>query len=376
MKHILFICCIALTLFSCEDKTFEEVTPSTPVFYLQADINDVPISFSAGVNNYKLSFSTDQDFFGVYNYNSKISPDGCSDCGPAVDIRIFGMDEKGPNDNPNYPNDLSIGERDYITNSSFADGYTFHFFANENDNDLDHYWTFGDGGISTQTNPEHTYSVAGIYTIVHTIENENNISTTSSYELEVGSPSGFCSLPFRVDEIESNDFHFHHPFNMPDFLECELWTISNGNGQIIHSTTQSNFDFDLPPNDIYEVCLTFENEITDCEGQYCLIIDNTVPGPFSDPGFQIAPEPATPVIGKVLVEYRDKNGQLYRSAINANQTKNFEIVASDFYTPANSQSPISRKVKIVFDCTLQNLNDPDDIIELENGVAVFAFEIE
>lgn len=376
MKKILLICCSALALASCKDKTLEEVTPSSPVFAFDAVIDDIPVQWSAGVDDYKISFATEQDFFGIYNYNSQISPNGCSVCGPSLHVKIYGLEEKGPDDEPNYPNDLSVGERDFLTDASSTDGFTFQFFANENDDDLQHYWTFGDGGLSTQMNPEHTYELAGTYVVTHIIENEDNISTTATFELEVGAPDGFCSLPFQVNEMGPNDFHFHHPFNMPDFLETELWTISNEDGQIVYSTSQSNFDFFLPQNDIYEVCLTFENEITGCEGIYCLTIDNTVPGPFADPGFQIAPEPAMPVIGKVVVEYRNAEGQLYRSTMNANATKNFEIVSSDFYTPANNSAPISRKVKMIFDCSLQNINDPGDVIELENGVAVFAFEIE
>lgn len=376
MKRTIAILSALVVLVSCQDKTLEEVVVSSPVFTFKALANGEPIELAAGENNSAMTFATEQDFFGIYNYNGRIAPANCADCGPSVHIKIFGLEEKGPNDNPNYTNDLAIGERGFLTNASSTEGFTFHFFANENDSDLEHYWTFGDGGVSTQMNPEHTYALAGTYEIVHTIENEDNISTTSTFQLEVGNPNGFCSLPFQVNEMGPNNFHFHHPFNMPDFLEGENWTIYNQDGDLLFDTEQSNFDLMLPQGDVYEVCLSFENEITGCEGLYCLTIDNTNPGPFKDPGFQIAPEPTQPVIGKVLVEYRDNTGSLYSSAFNENQFSDFEIVESEYYTPINASSPIARKLKLVFNCTLKNINNPSDIIALENAEAVFAFETE
>jgi hypothetical protein len=122
--------------------------------------------------------------------------------------------------------------------------------------------------------------------------------------------------------------------------------------------------------------LSFVNDLINCEGNYCVTIDNTQQGPFFDPGFQIAPEPVQPVIGKVMVEYRDANGQLYHSAIGANNESAFEILSTNFYTPNDSNSPISRKLTIGLTCQLVNSNDPNDIIQLENGQAIFAFQIE
>jgi PKD repeat protein len=376
MKKLITYFSLCCALMACKDKTLEEVVASEPIFTFKADLDGNPLVFEAGNQNYGLNFITQQDFFGIYNYNSALSPIGCENCGPSIQIKIYGSEEKGPNDLPDYANDLAIGEKNFLTNFSAANNLSFHFFANENNNDLNHFWDFGDGAISTQTNPEHTYENPGSYTVTHTIETEQLVSTTTNFTIEAGTPNSFCSLPFQVNETSQNEFHFNHPFNMPDFLEDETWTIYNEDGQIIFNTGQPQFEIDLPQGDIYTVCLSYENEISGCEDTYCLEIDNTQPGPFNDPGFQIAPEPMLPIISKVMIEYRDATGKLYHSAINENEDTLFEIIESSFYSSVANPDIISRKLKVIFNCTLQSVADPDDQINLQNAEAVIAFEIE
>ena len=43
-----------------------------------------------------------------------------------------------------------------------------------------HSWTFGDGGTSTATNPSHTYTTAGSYSVTETVADSVNTSATSS----------------------------------------------------------------------------------------------------------------------------------------------------------------------------------------------------
>jgi hypothetical protein len=233
MKKYTFLILTLFAIGSCTDKTLEEVAPASPVFTFDGTIDGEQFSLAAGIDQYSVSFSTQQDFFGIYNYNCGLLRSTCLDCGPSLLIKIYGLEEKGPNALPDYANDLALGEKEYLTNFSAASNLSYHFFANENHNSLNHYWNFGDGQISTETNPEHTYSSPGSFVVSHTIENTQNQSTTTSFTIEVGQPNSFCSLPFRVDENEPNEFHFHHPFNMPDFLDSQTWTIYDEDGDIM-----------------------------------------------------------------------------------------------------------------------------------------------
>lgn len=47
---------------------------------------------------------------------------------------------------------------------------------NANQNQLSHYWNFGDGNYSTEAKPEHIYMEPGIYTVTHLVTNSYNCS--------------------------------------------------------------------------------------------------------------------------------------------------------------------------------------------------------
>ena len=64
-------------------------------------------------------------------------------------------------------------------------------FTNTTTNGTSYYWTFGDGGISTQTNPTYTYAAEGAY-------NVNMIATNSC-----GSDTAFISLYVVLTQAES-----------------------------------------------------------------------------------------------------------------------------------------------------------------------------
>jgi PKD repeat protein len=53
-------------------------------------------------------------------------------------------------------------------------------------------WNFGDGGTSTATNPSHTYSSAGTYTVTETVTDSGGLSSTKSASVTVSSGGGSC----------------------------------------------------------------------------------------------------------------------------------------------------------------------------------------
>jgi serine protease len=50
-------------------------------------------------------------------------------------------------------------------------------------------WTFGDGNSSTATNPEHTYSSGGTYTVALTVTDNGGATGTTSQNVTVTAPS-------------------------------------------------------------------------------------------------------------------------------------------------------------------------------------------
>lgn len=68
------------------------------------------------------------------------------------------------------------------------------------------YWTFGDGAISQDTNPAHTFPWPGIYTVCLVVSNEY-ASDTLCQQIEVGEVSGVPALPaLPLARVSPNPF--------------------------------------------------------------------------------------------------------------------------------------------------------------------------
>lgn len=68
------------------------------------------------------------------------------------------------------------------------------------------YWTFGDGAISQDTNPAHTFPWPGIYTVCLVVSNEY-ASDTLCQQIEVGEVSGVPALPaLPLAQVNPNPF--------------------------------------------------------------------------------------------------------------------------------------------------------------------------
>jgi PKD repeat protein len=62
-------------------------------------------------------------------------------------------------------------------------------------------WTFGDGGTSTATNPSHTYTAAGTYTVTLTVLNGGGASDSTSQQITViNPPPSSCTVPDFVSK--------------------------------------------------------------------------------------------------------------------------------------------------------------------------------
>ena len=76
-----------------------------------------------------------------------------------------------------------------------------------------HSWTFGDGSTSTATNPTHTYSAAGTYTVTETVVDSGNVSASKSSSVTVATTGGGGSNVVTNGGFESS---------------ATPWTVSSG----------------------------------------------------------------------------------------------------------------------------------------------------
>lgn len=81
-----------------------------------------------------------------------------------------------------------------VANFSFTtNGLAASFTDSSTDSDgsiASHAWTFGDGGTSTATNPSHTYSSAGTYSVKETVTDNDGASASKTSSVTVASSGG------------------------------------------------------------------------------------------------------------------------------------------------------------------------------------------
>jgi PKD repeat protein len=106
-------------------------------------------------------------------------------------------------------------------------------------------WTFGDGGISTEANPDHTYSDVGTYTALLTVTDDGGLATSASVSIQVTLPSnqtpvavaggaptnGIAPLPVAFSSSGSFD---------PDgTISAYRWEFGDGTSSTLASPTKT-----------------------------------------------------------------------------------------------------------------------------------------
>jgi PKD repeat protein len=88
-----------------------------------------------------------------------------------------------PSNNPSVPNPISVSFQYVI------DGNSVYFSDNSHGDGALYIWDFGDGKGSSQRNPKHDYSTAGIYEVTLTVYDSdgNPYSLTTRIKIGIGS---------------------------------------------------------------------------------------------------------------------------------------------------------------------------------------------
>lgn len=124
-------------------------------------------------------------------------------------------------------------------------------------------WDFGDGNSSTQNNPSHTYSTAGIYTVTLT-GTLNGCTNTSQLTINVGAVNiDDYTLDNAINIIPNpNEGQFEVMISVPVMQDFDI-TIYNSLGQIIKSDSfkevfNNNYKYDISnqPKGIYYLNVT------------------------------------------------------------------------------------------------------------------------
>lgn len=145
-------------------------------------------------------------------------------------------------------------------------GLTVHFFDQSDDDPdiISWHWTFGDGGVSDDPNPHHTYDEPGVYVVCLIVENEFGCESDVCHEVVVeGGGGGDCSAAFEWEQGNGLIVHFiDHSDDDPDIISWH-WTFGDG-----HESDDQNPVHEYAEPGVYLVCIRVENELG-CVAELC-----------------------------------------------------------------------------------------------------------
>ncbi|MBU0982367.1 MAG: PKD domain-containing protein [candidate division Zixibacteria bacterium] len=130
-------------------------------------------------------------------------------------------------------------------------------FSNSSTGATSYAWTFGDGGTSTATNPNHTYTAAGTYTVVLTATNScgNDVFTRTNY-ITVTTPPCYAPVAAFVGSPTSGDFPLTVNFTDNSTNSPTSWSWTFGDGG---TSTAQNPSHTYTAAGTYTVTLTATN---------------------------------------------------------------------------------------------------------------------
>lgn len=368
MKHFALYSLFSLFLLSsCKKKEFPENSSSDPSFYVKAEINGTPVELKAGMLGYYMYSSHVQDSNGIYHFIAELKPQNCnSNCRSYLKFSVSDNKACQPGESSNASNSIKTGEYLYantLTSIPYLQGIEVKFNSSFNKNALAYNWDFGDGFISTDANPTHTFTSEGNYETCLLIDDgieASNICNTSRI-----SAGNICRTAVKINSINGNTISFGNVSNGVGPYTYH-WNFGDGD-----YSTQSSPVHAYDSAGLYTVKLKIKNSANDSAMHTYLV--NTSQSYKAAPNFSVAS--MSPIynyqslFSRIKITYVDENGIEYNST-NSAQTNlsNFKIESVENYKP-NERDHATKKLKITFSCDLYN---GSSVVKLKNGEAVIA----
>jgi len=163
----------------------------------------------------------------------------------------------------------------YSTNSTPVSSFTYNInnltvaFVNTSTNATSYEWQFGDSQTSTLTNPNHTYSVAGVYTVT-LIASNNNGSDSSVKTITFTVTSDFTASPLYGVVPLTVQFN-----NISAYASNYLWQFGNN-----QTSTLTNPSHIYNTAGIYSVSLAADTTVK-TRTNYITVVNSNFQANFS-----------------------------------------------------------------------------------------------
>ncbi|MBA3679905.1 MAG: PKD domain-containing protein [Bacteroidetes bacterium] len=368
MKNF-YNCIIVLLLIACISCGKKEYPPSTtegsPVFNCTMSMNGVPTSIEAGVNNYYMYSSFQQDSNNVYGFIAGLKQTNCTNCPNSLQIQINDFKVSATNSITQIDSSLIPGNYNYLA-SNAASFYFAQFQSSYNKPAASYLWNFGDGVTSTSINPNHIYKKSGKYNISLTVTGLNSCESSIYNVQNIGTVNYKFRTRIDADSTMGTSINFSSINSQGIGPYQYLWNFGDGTP----TSTLANPTHAYQYTGAYPVTLRVidgnndtayakyntvtQNDISSCAANYSVNAVSQTPNALG--------------LSNVVVNWIDGNGTFYTSK-NAQQPANsyFNILSVENFKN-NDNNQLTKKLHVKFTCTIYNgatailINNADAII--------------
>ncbi|MBS1650989.1 MAG: PKD domain-containing protein [Bacteroidetes bacterium] len=363
MKKILIIPFFIFLFSACKKKELpDSQSQNNPQFYIKANVNGAPINIVAGQNDYYMYSSHFQNQNNVYTYKSNIKLN-CSNCsGYSFTLLINDFKVSQPNATMIVDSSIYTGNY-YYSGANLPPLYATCSFTADYTNQLTSYnWLFSDASTSTNSCVVKNISSRYPYTVQ---------LITSSYAAAPALLKTINILSPLQGNVEASFDTLNHQLrcslaaNLTQTVSNYSWDFGDGSPQ----STLSNPVHIYANQGYYPVKLKVWNTANDTNYfSYQATIFKS-PQPNSNFKINLTKVPNTFSLSAITLQLTDPNGNIYTSDATAQpESSYFTISDVNDYQP-NELGDKTKKIKILFNCTLQN--GTNNII-ISNGEAVVA----
>ena len=359
--------------FSCTEEQIPEPGQTEPVFFAKGEAKTSAFRMEAGISDYYMYSSFENDKNDVYTFIGDLRPTDGSPASEELKIEIRANRISRPLSPVDVYEALASGLyefREPEVSDKFA---ALKMDPIMQDPKFNYYWDFGDGNSSREMIPVHRYREPGYYKVTLELEDRGNncsskVSNTVDYFDYGINGWGNCHADFTFGIDLQNNVRVTTKNTSADM---HYWDFGDGTTSIGPTATHS---FSRVPGFHTIQHITYrasdscykENALTILVGAI-----NHCPPNFNIERVNMA-SPDSLALSKVRVTWTDKAGTEYTSdQVVQKFDDNFEILSVEDYKD-NESNESTVRVKYRFSCEVVS-KESSQSLRLENVEGVFAF---
>lgn len=367
MKHFLFTAVILVLFAACKKKTLPESTTGSPVFMFSGNVNNLPVTYTAGDNSLYMHTEFFKDDQNLVTLKGFFSPYNCVTCEPYLS---FEFKDEDPNIESSLYSDInSFFERTYFNSVSLdsvlfnSPTESFKFIPDNNPQGTTYFWDFGDGDTSNLFSPTHTFLSGGVKN-VRLITRLNNLRDTIEIPIDVTLFSE-CRNKFYVT-VDSTTINV----NAEGLFKSHLWYFGDGGlGQDIAATHTYNSGglYEVTLKSSNDLCLsTFKRKVNIMQGAQ-IPVSNFYYSTFTSSETKLLPR----VNNSTCIITLKTDGKTYKSYKNTGlidqSTKKVIKINSIAPYENNLQGEKTIQINAEIDLFLYNINNSNDSIPIKSN---------